>query len=160
MRWPGTECHQYKFNPDYLHLELRNQLGHPFYTNYKSDTHCLTPCASYFWLFFCCYPYQEKNLTNLAYQPDALSRLWCDSVQDSSYVFTYQHSWWTRRQRKEHVMHHGDCKTLEESTDWKVPHKAGLHLPPKWPVPFLIGEVLHWQNIWDSLGYAQEYSHY
>lgn len=112
------------------------------------------------YLFFCCYPYQEKNLTNLAYQADVLSRLRCDLVQNSSSVFTRKHSQWTRRQWKVYTMYHGDRKTLRS-------RQIGRSLTKQVPIPyqnalffFFIWTVLSLQNIWDSLGYAQEYPHY
>lgn len=78
------------------------------------------------YLFFCCYPYQENNVTTLAYQPDIPSRLQRDSVQNSSPVFTHKHTLWTRRQWKEHRMHQGGCKT---------PRKTGRSPTEQAPVP-------------------------
>lgn len=136
MRWggPGQTVTSSSSTQVIFISRLRSQLGHPSCTTCKPDTHCPTPLPSFFWLFFCCYPYQGKNLTNLAYPSDVRSRLRCDSVENSCSVFTYKHSQWTRRQRKGYMVHHGDCKTLRSQqierslTELPIPHSNALFL--------------------------------
>lgn len=158
MRWPGTDCHQFKSDPGYLHLEVEEPAG-PSVLHHSQAWHSLShsPSPIFLAIYFSCYPYQEKNLTNLAYQPDVLSRLRCDSVQNSSYVFTYKHSQWTVKRVRDASWR---LQNPEESTDRKVLCKTGPRSPPKCPIPFLIWTVLSLHNIWDSLGYAQEYPYY
>lgn len=90
MRWPQRDFHHSSLMQVICILRLRSHLSAPL----ASLTLAVPLPAPYFsgYLFFCCYLYQDKNFTNLAYQPDVLSRLWCDSVQNSSYVFTHKHS--------------------------------------------------------------------
>lgn len=102
LRWLRTDCHQFRSDPGYLHLEVEEPAGPSVLHHSQAwDSLSHSPSLIFLPIYFSHYPYQEKNLTNLAYQSDVLSKLWCDSAQSSSYVFTYKHSQWTRRQWKE-----------------------------------------------------------
>lgn len=137
MRWPWTGCHPSSLIQVICILRLRSQLGH-LSAPLASPTLAVPLPVPHFsgYLFFRCYLYQDKNLTNLAYQPDVL-RLWCDSVQNSSYVFTHKHNQWTRRQWREYATHHGDCKTLRSQP-------IGRSLTKQVPIPHGNALVLFW----------------
>lgn len=127
---------------------LRSGLGQLPCSTYKSNTHSHSPCPSFLWVFCCCHPAPEKNLTTLA--SDGLSRVWCDSVQSSSDVYTSTVRGWEDSEKSREIAKPRGVSRLEG------PWQNRSHAPLKCPTLFLTWMVWSVQNLWGSWGDAQE----